>query len=140
MKHFKRANIYKASNVSFNPETNEAYSYDWWCFVKRVNGKTVFNKYNYSPSTIKHQYKVRDLLRDLDIKIDLEVECPSGLHSNEASLSCDKHYTSKIQELKDQISRPRSQARKNLERECLIAKYAEECVDFKLLIEKMSQP
>ncbi len=79
MKHFKRANIYKAANVSYNPTTKEAYSYSWWAFVKLIKGKIVFNQYTYSNSTSKHQSKVRSLLRDLNIKIDREVQVKDGL-------------------------------------------------------------
>lgn len=79
MKLMKRANIYKASNVTFNPETCEAVSYDWWMFTKLVNGKLVFNNHSYSNSTRKHQYKVRSLLRELGLEIDLTVDAPGGL-------------------------------------------------------------
>ena len=73
MKYFKRLGLYKASNVTFDPSTCTALSYDWWVFVKRIEGKVVFNGYRYSVSTAKHQRKVRTLLRELGIRIDLEV-------------------------------------------------------------------
>lgn len=79
MKLMKRANIYKASNVTFNPETCEAVSYDWWTFAKMVNGKLVFNDHGYSNTTRKHQSKVRGLLRELGLEIDLTVDVPGGL-------------------------------------------------------------
>lgn len=73
MKHFPKLNIYKASNVTFNPSTKMAHSYDWWCFVKVIDGKVVFNSYPYSPTTRRHQRKVKDLMASLGIAIDLEV-------------------------------------------------------------------
>lgn len=79
MKYYKRAGIYRASNVSFNPETCEAHSYGWWCFVRKVGGKVVFNRYRYSVSTSKHQNKVRTLLAQLGIRIDLEVSTSCSL-------------------------------------------------------------
>ena len=136
MKHFKRKNIYKASNVSFNPETYEAYSHDWWCFVKVIGGKVVFNSYYYSPSTCGHQYKVKRLLNKLGINIDLEIECPAGLQDYNTEKSVSEHYSYKIKELKAAIMKPRSHARKNMERKELINKYAKLAVEFKLLTEK----
>lgn len=135
MRHFKKSNLYKASNVTFNPETNSAYSYDWWQFVAEINGKIVFNTYYYSPSTCGHQHKVRRLLNDLGIKIDLEVSCPSGLQSDDRDISVDQHYSQLIKKLKEQINKPRSHERKNKERRELIKEYTNRCVEFKLLTE-----
>lgn len=79
MKYFKRLKIYKASAVTFNPETLNAYSYEWWRFVAKVENKIVFNNYYYSPSTRKHQAKVRSLLHDLGIKIDITMPLHKGI-------------------------------------------------------------
>ncbi len=84
MKFFKTLNLYKASNVRFNPLNMSATSYDWWGFVGLVDGLLVFNNYFYSPSTSKHQRKVRRLLSDLNIKIDLEMPIPSGLQTGKS--------------------------------------------------------
>ena len=81
MKLFTRPNIYKANNVTFNPETLEAHSYGWWQFVCNHKGKVIFNNVNYSNSTIKHQYKVKNLLTDLGIKLGI------FLHHTKESLS-----------------------------------------------------
>lgn len=83
MKFMTRSRTYKASNVSFKPETCEAYSYDWWLFVANINGKVVFNAYNYSNSTCKHQSKVRSLLDALGISIDYTVSCRTSLSNSE---------------------------------------------------------
>jgi hypothetical protein len=87
MKFMKRAQIYKGRNVTFNPQTKRAYSYNWWRFVDLINGKLVFNRFYYSPTTSKHQSKLRGLLHDLNIAIDLEVWCGGGLQSDFAGLS-----------------------------------------------------
>lgn len=81
MKFMKRANIYQASNynVTFDPNKIEARSYKWWVFVAKVEGKVIFNNYRYSNSTSKHQSKVRSLLKELNIKIDIEMPLPNGL-------------------------------------------------------------
>lgn len=81
MKYFKRLKLYKANNVTFDPETMIADSYDWWHFVERINGQIVFNAYFYSPSTSKHQSKVRSLLNELNIKIDVVVKTRAGLQA-----------------------------------------------------------
>lgn len=67
MKYFKRLGLYKASNVTFNPKTLSAHSYDWWQFVKQVDGKVIFNNYRYSQTTSGHQRKVARVLRELGI-------------------------------------------------------------------------
>jgi hypothetical protein len=91
----KRTNIYRAANVSFNPTTLEAYSYAWWKFVGVVEGQLIFNNYRYSNTTSGHQAKVRHLLNELGVKIDLSMPIPRGLpgtygkygSTNEASLA-----------------------------------------------------
>lgn len=82
LKFYKRSNMYKASNVTFNPETKEAFSYNWWKFVDVINGAVVFNTYGYSPSTRKHQYKVERLLEQLGINVDVYIQAPQGLQAN----------------------------------------------------------
>lgn len=81
MKYMKRKNIYQCSNYNctFDPVSKRAMSYKWWAFVAEVEGKIVFNNYRYSNSTSKHQSKVRSLLNELGIKIDLELPIPNGL-------------------------------------------------------------
>lgn len=79
MKYFPRLKQYKAANVTFNPNTLEAHSYAWWCFVKRINGQIVFNEHKYSPTTSRHQSKVKALLAELNINIDQYVDVREGL-------------------------------------------------------------
>ena len=116
MKYFSRLNTYKASNVEFNPETQEATSYGWWTFFKVINGTAVFNAYNYSNSTCKHQQKVRALLSDLGIKIDLIVEAPEGLQRDDWKAQCLSEIRTECLTLVAAIKKPRSQKRKNEER------------------------
>ena len=74
MKYYKRLKEYKASNVSLKVEPKlEAYSYAWWLFVVRYKGLVIFNNTSYSSSTSGHQYKVRRVLDDLNIEIDIEL-------------------------------------------------------------------
>jgi hypothetical protein len=113
MKYYKRLKLYKASNVTFNPETMVAYSYGWWEFVKVIDGKVVFNNYYYSTSTCKHQSKVMGLLSELGIKIDMTIECPGGLQNLQSAV---EHYTYEIKELERKIAAPRTHKKKNEER------------------------
>ena len=74
MKYYKKLKEYKASNVSLTVEPKlEAYSYSWWLFLPKYKGLVIFNNTNYSSSTCKHQSKVRDVLNELGIKIDIEL-------------------------------------------------------------------
>lgn len=75
-----KAGIYKASNVTFDPELIAAHSYDWWQFVRVIKGKVIFNKYPYSPTTRRHQGKVSRLLSELGIKVDKYVETIESLN------------------------------------------------------------
>lgn len=75
----KKTGIYKAANVTFDPVKVQAYSYAWWKFVDIVEGKVIFNNYYYSPSTCKHQYKVKRLMSELGIQIDIEMPLPQGI-------------------------------------------------------------
>lgn len=120
MKYYPRLKMYKASNVQFDPETISAYSYDWWQFVRSFNGTVVFNDYNYSSMTVKHQWKVRSVLDDLCIKIDLSIECPGGLQDLESGV---RHYEKMIADLQELIKKPGTHRAKNAQRKKLIAGY-----------------
>lgn len=81
MRHYKRANIYKSGRAVLKIEPLEAWSYDWWCFLRKVRGKVVFNNYHYSNTTGKHQSAVSTQLKALGIKVDLFVYSPKSLDS-----------------------------------------------------------
>jgi hypothetical protein len=69
---------------TFDPETCQAYSYDWWRFVDKIKGKVVFNWYRYSVTTSGHQYAISSLLDKLKIKVDIYVNVGGGLQNPEA--------------------------------------------------------
>ncbi len=81
MEKLKTRNEYVGCNrkCRYYADKEEAYSYGHWCFVKRINGKLVFNDYNYSHTTRRHQNAVKSLLRELGVKIDLYVYMHSSL-------------------------------------------------------------
>lgn len=113
MKFFRRLGLYKSSNVSFDPSRFEAKSYNWWIFVRRVYGKLVFNDFRYSVSTANHQNKVRRLLTELGVNIDIVIECPQGLQHLKSSI---EFYKGKIEGLQEQICKPRSRKSANEQR------------------------
>lgn len=136
MKYYSRLKLYRASNVQFNPETLKAYSYGWWQFVGLINGKVVFNNYRYSNTTCKHQYKVRRLLKELNIPVDLTIEVPRGLDDLDSAKTW---YKSQIAVLNEQIDRPRSQKVKNLDRRAQICEYMSKIVEVERLILSQNQ-
>lgn len=124
MKYYKRANIYKASNVVFACETQTATSYSWWVFLKKFksHGKNilVLNTYNYSNTTTKHQYKLKSLLNDLGIRVDEFVEAPQGL---QCISSATIFYNTRIMELTREINKRGSHKIKNSARAAQIESY-----------------
>lgn len=83
MKLYQRSGFFKASNVIFRPQTCEAFSYGWWRFVAKIEGKVVFNNYRYSNTTARHQWKVRRLLDQLGITIDIEAPFSEGIPNDQ---------------------------------------------------------
>jgi len=58
-----------------------AWSYNWWCYFKVIDGIRVFNKHRYSVTTAKHQTHMRDLLETLKLWPDVYVETNRSLDS-----------------------------------------------------------
>jgi hypothetical protein len=112
-KYFPKLGLYKASNVTFDPNTNVALSYGYWKFVKVINNELVFNSYRYSVTTARHQRRIRRLLVELGLEINVEIECPKGLDDLVSSL---RFYSQQIADLETAIAKPRSQKAKNAER------------------------
>lgn len=67
----KTQNKLKSSNFEFDLNSTTATSYDWWIFVTKENGKVIFNNYNYSVTTRKHQNKAWKIL---EYKADLTLQ------------------------------------------------------------------
>lgn len=117
MKLYKRSGVYKSSHVTFNPSTMDAYSYDWWRFVARIEGLIVFNSYFYSQSTSKHQRKVKRLMHNLGIKIDIEMPIPSGIQDqslNELIVEAEECLCNQF--LKDQLKQQQRSERAKFRR------------------------
>jgi len=58
-----------------------AYSYNWWRYLDKIKGKVVFNNYQYSTTTARHQGECRQMLYYHRINIDLEVSIHNGLQN-----------------------------------------------------------
>lgn len=79
MRFLKRSKTYVGSNLSFDPNKISAYSYGWWEFVRKIKGQIVFNDYNYSNATRRHQWTVSRLMRELGLDVDRTVKIQGGL-------------------------------------------------------------
>ncbi len=77
-------------SVSFDFETGEAYSFEWYRLGGVVKGKYILNSYRYSHSTSDHVRSLRKTLKLLGIKYT-ELEAPRGLQRLEESV--DYHVT-----------------------------------------------
>jgi len=118
LKYFPRLNLYKASNVTFDPATCQGYSYKWYRLVDKIGDTIVLNSYAYSNTTIKHIYKMRRLLESLGLQY-VEIEAPKGLQDLDRAA---EYYRVCNKILLEQINKPRSKASKNNERRHEISK------------------
>jgi hypothetical protein len=130
MKYFKRLGVYKASKVTFNPLTCEAFSYAHWKFVARIDNYVMFNSYYYSNTTTRHQAKMRKLLAELNIKIDFDLPMRESLDSSlsveqlierSEEFLCDKF-------LNDVLKKQERYARSKKRKKALIAKQTTQLV------------
>lgn len=112
MKYYPRLNLYKAANLTFNPDTGNGTSYNWYLITKFFGNTLVLNSYRYSVTTAKHVCKLRSLFIELGLKF-IEIEAPRGLQDLESSV---RLYTSEIETLEEEIANKRSRPEKNEER------------------------
>lgn len=133
MKYSNRLEVYKNSTGTntFNPIMLQAKSYNWWIYVAKINGKLVFNNYYYSSTTCQHQYKMRKLMRELNLREDLIIQAPQGLQDLDGSI---KYYESLIAQLETEIAKPRSQKAKNIQRSEMVQYYFEKINQIKGLM------
>lgn len=134
MKFMKKAQTWKASSVEFNPSSFEGTSYNWWHFVRLINGKVVFNDYNYSPTTCKHQQKMRKLLDNLNIKIDLYVSTAKSLTDSEALTTAIKNEEHEIAELELILTNPRRKKALDESRKEQIANKLRHIIDTRIVM------
>lgn len=113
MKYNSKSGIYKASNLTFDPSQMKSYSYDWYELFSRIGQLNVMNDYNYSSTTVKHKYKLRELLRQLGIDIHASIEAPKGLQDLDSSIAL---YNKRITDLYAAMEKKGSKQKKNEER------------------------
>lgn len=106
----------RRSRCTFDPNVIDARSYDWWQFVMVCDGKVIFNNYSYSHTTSSHQRMVRLLLKQLGIKIDIEVNSAPSL-SNGLTFALEQAY-------KDLINARIAQSRRNAKPRTYAIKHA----------------
>lgn len=89
----KRLGIFKTSTgkVYFDPNTFAGFSYNWQC-VAKINGKVIFNNYQYSNTTTQHQWTLKSLLKQLGIKIDAYTDTRESLTYAGASSLLQSYY------------------------------------------------
>lgn len=131
MKHYSRLNMYKASNLTFNPATGEGRSYEWYSIARKFDGVLVLNTYAYSNTTARHATKLRGLFHSLGLEW-VEIEAPQGLQNLDDARAL---VVSRIQNLTIEINKPRSRPEKNAERFAEIAGLKEKLA----LIDKLQQ-
>ena len=108
MKYYSRLGQYKASNVTLNTAPLWATSYGYWYFLKRIDGKLVWNDYPYSTTTQAHQRKVMLQLRSMGIEPDIVVTCPRGLQELESGANYAREMQSQVL---DSLGNPRRKKR-----------------------------
>jgi len=119
MKYYPKLKQYKASNLVFDCEKEIAYSYEWYQLAKRINGIMVVNCYNYSPTTIRHMYKIYRLFDELNIEY-ITIEAPKGLQNIERMK---EHYSKLINEIESKLANPRCAKHLKFNRQCLLNSY-----------------
>jgi hypothetical protein len=127
MKQLK-SGTYKASNVMFNPSTKIATSYNWWTFVKVINGKLVFNNHAYSTTTQRHQYKVRSVMSRLNMVPDLVIDSRLSLDDGQVFTSAKANLVHKVVALNQAMERKGSRHASNIARQAEIDKIMIELV------------
>jgi hypothetical protein len=136
MKFIKTKNTYKASNVELNLNTMTAVSYNWWTFLKIIDGKLVFNSYAYSPSTQRQQSKVLRVLAEKGIKIDFIIESRKSLTDSSLFNDAKELIQNDIDDLNDAINKKGSQKAKNEERAKRIEFLKEKKFNVDLFVQK----
>ena len=139
MKFVKSRGRFEASNVCFYPESLEAYSYDWWKFSTTYKGKVLFNNYNYSPTTNRHQSKVLSELNARDIKIHLMLRyTDQGFQLDVETALKDEIVCAKevIQDLTDLINKPKTRKTTNEKRKERIQEIKDHIGAVEALLEK----
>jgi hypothetical protein len=114
----KRLNGYVNSTKTnwLSCDKENAVSYGWWVYLRRINGVLVFNNTTYSSTTCKHQL---DVARKLDWNF-LTIHHTTASLDNLSKVITD--LKNKILSLQAVIANPRTKLSKNIERQNEIEK------------------
>lgn len=105
-----RLKVFKgcSGKVTFNPLTGDAYSFGWWRFVKVIDGRVVFNNYDYSVTTRGHQWQIQDLLGELGIEIDFTVNMSYSLTDELFYSTALEYFYEEIYKAQNKLTRANS--------------------------------
>lgn len=81
-----RKGIFSTSSghLTFNPETFDGYSYNWYKICSKINGIFILNSYQYSVTTGGHASDLASLFNTLKVSFTC-LEAPRGLQDLESS-------------------------------------------------------
>lgn len=115
-------------SITYDPVRELAYSYRWWCFVRRIKGVLVFNDYSYSSQTNNHQRIIQDLLKTMN-KEYITVNAPRGINDSGRINEAWEHYFTEICKLEAEMSNPRTRESTNFSRLARINSFYSELFD-----------
>lgn len=85
--HYKKTKDYwcnSTESLKYYPSTQIATSYSHWCFLKRIEGLLVLNKYSYSVTTSRHISTISYFLKtEFNLVPDLVIDYYKSLNSKE---------------------------------------------------------
>lgn len=75
MKKLKSKNVFQNSTKTNSLDLDKmvATSYQWWTYLKIIDGRLTFNTYRYSVTTSKHQRQTLDLLESMNVKVQVYI-------------------------------------------------------------------
>lgn len=112
--YIKSRNSYERRNLSFELDTENGYSFNWYKIATRVGGAMYVNTFTYSRTTTRHYQEIISLLRQLGYDNIFTIEAPRGLDNLEATKD---HYAQKIKDLEEKIANPRCKKFRTIERQ-----------------------
>lgn len=117
---FPRLQIYKGAHFTFDPKTELAHSYRWWCMARRIDGFFVVNDFHYSIQTAKDFSRLYNCMRREGIETQIRIHAPLGLERLDSAVD---YYEKQIAELESLLVKPKTHKRKNAERKLLIKRH-----------------
>ena len=114
LKYIKSRNSYERRNLTFELDTENAYSFNWYKLAGRVGGAMYVNTFTYSRTTTRHYQEILYLLKQLGYSQIYTIEAPRGLDDVAAIRS---HYREMMEEMEKKIANPRCKKSLTTERQ-----------------------